>query len=1494
MELERMSARTRQDADDSESDAEVESGQTSHTRSEKRRIRNAHFHVWALRATEASIETQKVRENRTAADEELSIRALLAQSETTPIITGPREYQMELFERAKMQNTIAVLATGSGKTLIAVLLLRHVIDQELEDRRQGKPGRVAIFLVPSVTLLFQQFAVLEKNLDCSVERFCGAMKCDLWTGDVWAEHLATNKVIVCTADILNHCLMHSFITMRQINLLIFDEAHHAKKHNAYAQVIREYYLKEPDRDLRPRIFGMTASPVDAKVDVVRAASDLEDILCSQIVTTSDLRLLQKTISQPREEIVRYIPGPILPPETDLYRTLKARFGGLRVIQPLLERAMVVYSHLGRWCADYYWTFALTEKKAQQLESKIERSSSDTADVDRLNRINAELDQIKEAIAVVAEHQFFAPHLAFPDVSHKVVSLHRYLLEYFEVPSSHRCIVFVERRVVARLLHEVFHLVGGPHLRSGVLTGSGTGRLDDLQATFRVQVTTLIKFRKGELNCLFATSVAEEGLDVPDCNVVIRFDLCKTMIQYVQSRGRARHKYSRLLHMLEQGNPVHDQNMQENRLSERLMQRFCEALPSDRRLDGNEEPLNTLEPEDHSFTIPSTLAKITMGSCLQLLAHFVNCLPTDVDSILQPDYIMSHCAGQFVYEVIMPDSSPIRSAIGRPCGRKAVAKRAAALEACKLLYQGGFLDDHLVPTYAKKLPLMRNAALALNMKQTGNYIMRLKPSMWTDSLNGEPIRLYPTIVDVSDGLDRPHQPIVLLTRFPLPDFPDFPVYLNAGRRTYIKSVSSTAALKPSSRELDHLTNFTLRIFKDIFNKTYEYNQARTPYWLAPIRDRSSQHTTPSNVSSLIDWSILDTVQQNDGFEWTAGMPNDFLLDKFLVDKWDGGKRFFSKRIAAEYGPLDPVPEGITSTKRTANILDYSVSLWKASRHRRNWDPKQPVLEVERVLHRRNMLAEPEVKEHGQNTKAFLCPEPLKISALPSTVVSMCYLFPAVIHRYDSYLIAQELCTELGLNIDLRLALEAITKDSDNTEDQQQYERLNFQRGMGNNYERLEFLGDCFLKMATSIAVFTQNPNDNEFDFHVKRMLLLCNQNLFNNAQPLNIAEYIRSQAFSRRTWYPNGLKLLEGKGSNAKGAEVHGHNLGDKTIADVCEALIGAAFLTHNRLERWDPIDWSDAVLSVTKFVGSPDHTMQIWSDYSKSYDLPSYQLGEAMGHHVEVARQVELAHDYHFRYPRLLRCAFNHPSYPATWSDGIPSYQRLEFLGDALLDMACVSHLFYNYPEGDPQWLTEHKMAMVSNKFLGALCVKICFHKHIRLYNDIIISQIDEYVDELQNAEEVAAGARDYWTHVKEGPKCLPDIVEAYVGAVFIDSDFDYNEVLKFFNRHMKPYFEDMTMYDSFANNHPVTRLQAFLRDQMGCEEFQLLASEQGTGMGSTADVVAGVMIHEHPEPVGAWRAKSARYAKVKAAKSALKELEGLTSPEFRARYGCDCHLRGG
>ena len=300
--------------------------------------------------------------------------------------------------------------------------------------------------------------------------------------------------------------------------------------------------------------------------------------------------------------------------------------------------------------------------------------------------------------------------------------------------------------------------------------------------------------------------------------------------------------------------------------------------------------------------------------------------------------------------------------------------------------------------------------------------------------------------------------------------------------------------------------------------------------------------------------------------------------------------------------------------------------------------------------------------------------------------------------------------MGLHVTPSLALEAFTKDSDNTEEHRS-EQIHVQRGMGKNYERLEFIGDSFLKMATTISLYAKNPVDDEFESHVKRMLMICNKNLFGTATKLKVYEFIRSQGFSRlvyqsinehietnpcrRTWYPEGIKLLEGKGWNKTGNEVITHKLDDKTIADVCEAVIGASLLSYDTLDI--PRNMDMAVKAVTALVSSDDHTAESWDDYRELYKIPAYQLAESTAAQMDLAVQVENKYDYHFHYPRLLRSAFTHPSYPFSW-EKIPCYQRLEFLGDALLDMICVKYLFYKHPNRNPQWLTEHKVSIKQNR----------------------------------------------------------------------------------------------------------------------------------------------------------------------------------------------------
>lgn len=147
-----------------------------------------------------------------------------------------------------------------------------------------------------------------------------------------------------------------------------------------------------------------------------------------------------------------------------------------------------------------------------------------------------------------------------------------------------------------------------------------------------------------------------------------------------------------------------------------------------------------------------------------------------------------------------------------------------------------------------------------------------------------------------------------------------------------------------------------------------------------------------------------------------------------------------------------------------------------------------------------------------------------------------------------------------------------------------------------------------------------------------------------------------------------------------------HNLGDKTIADVCEALIGAALLSTESPDNLD-----GAVRAVSVMVSNERHIATTWSDYWPLFTIPAWQTEQPTASQLDLAAQVERKLNYHFQYPRLLRSAFMHPSYGYAY-ERIPSYQRLEFLGDALLDMVCIRWLFECHPGRDPQWLTEHKV----------------------------------------------------------------------------------------------------------------------------------------------------------------------------------------------------------
>ncbi|KAJ5152375.1 hypothetical protein N7492_010670 [Penicillium capsulatum] len=1465
------------DISDAESHSEDEQTPSLPHLSLTRRVQNAQFEaLLSQHALEDSANIEKVGRTH-APDADLSIGSLVAKQDVSAGNLDPRAYQLELFERAKAQNIIAVLDTGSGKTLIAVLLLRHILQAELIDRAKGKAPRTAFFLVASVTLVFQQTAFLRNNLDQEVGSIFGAVGPDLWDQKTWDDQFQKNMVIVCTAEILNQCLLNAFIKMRQINLLIFDEAHHTKKEHPYARIMRESYIKVPPSQ-RPKIFGMTASPIDANADITEAALQLETLLYCQIATTARPALVRQVVHRPTEETWEY--GKLEAPfKTELYHKLRENFGDIKALDPIFRFAWHASSELGRWCADQVWAQALADEVIPKLEGIVGREEK--GGLEYTQNVRKDIDRVKEARRIVDASIIKHPRES-GQLSSKAEMLISILTHHFGDDKERKCIVFTERRHTAKTLLRLCEELNIPNLRPGVLVGV---RKSDLTgtATFRNQFLVMMKFRQGEINCLFATSVAEEGLDIPDCNLVVRFNLFDTLIQYMQSRGRARHANSTYVSMTERGNADHRRRLQDVRRAEMYMENFCHTLPQNRLLLGENHDLDSVFHKGDGkrvYTIPSTGAKLTYRHAVDILSRYANSLQYRNEVLAEVNYVFMATDQSFSCEVLLPEKSPIRGVIGGLAAKKAIAKQSAAFDTCLLLRKNNLLDDHFRSVYHKRLPAMRNAKLAIISKKTNQYSMLCKPSFWAKQLGGLPVALYGMVIEFrpSEPLARNHEKLVLLARGQLPTFPSFPLFLEHDIETTIQTVSLDTSFSVTSEELSHLSNFTVSVFHDIFHKTFNTEPEKFPYWLAPAKPTVQIPSSTTSLKEVIDWDTLLFVRENRGLKWSTGMSAESLLNKFLYDEWDGRKRYFPLAVDNDLKASDPPPSYVPRRKWMENILNYTLSLSKNSRPKflDNSDWTQPVYEAQCICLRRNFLDRTTAAERSENTRSVICPQPLTISPIPVATVTSCLAFPAIISRIESYLIVMEGCQSLGLNIDTVHALEAFTKDSDNTDDHRSLQ-IHVQRGMGKNYERLEFLGDSFLKMATSISLFCQRPDDDEYDYHVQRMCLICNKNMFNTAVGLELYQYIRSRGFSRHAWYPPGLQLLHRRNYVRHLATEGTHALGEKTIADVCEALIGASLLTQGKENRFDM-----AIQAVTIFVKSENHSAKCWADYRSSYTKPGYQIKLADGAEIDLANKIFERLNYRFKYPRLLRSAFTHPSYPSAWAK-VPCYQRLEFLGDALLDMACIEYLFHRFPDKDPQWLTEHKikMAMVSNKFLGALAVKLGFHRHLQHFSAPIQSSMTHYAEDLQTALEASEGAMDYWLGSKDSPKAT------YIAAIFVDSDFDYSVVEDFFVTHVKPFFVDMSLYDTFASRHPTTHLHTQMTSVYYCTNYCLKAGELPVADGEKPSVLAAVMIHG--KPVAKAVASSGRYAKIKASERALEALDSLLPTDFRLKFGCDC-----
>ncbi|KAH9734169.1 Endoribonuclease Dicer [Citrus sinensis] len=1235
------------------------------------------------------------------------------ESDTTEEVSADtlpfaRNYQLEALENALKQNTIVFLETGSGKTLIAIMLLRSYAYL----LRKPSPF-VAVFLVPKVVLVPQQAEAIKMHTDLKVGKYWGDMGVDFWDGATWKEEISKH-----------------------------EEFYHR-------------LLETGDSNL-PRIFGMTASPIKSKVssseqDYWQKIHDLETLMNSKVYTCASESVLSN-----------FIP----------FSTAKFKFYKYDEIPHAL------YTHL----AD---ELAMIELKAAETISCYESDFFAWEQLDGFGETIIKKFGSDASQALVTYVPSGAEWSIGDDskfnldsglLTEKIVCLIESLLEYRGVEDI-RCIIFVERVITAIVLQSLLSELLPRHCtwKTKYIAGNNSG----IQCQSRKKQNEIVEeFRRGLVNVIVATSILEEGLDVQSCNLVIMFDPSRTVCSFIQSRGRARMQNSDYLLMVKSGDSTTQSRLENYLASGNKMRKEVlshASLPC--------SPLNNHMYGEDFYHVESTGTIATLSSSVSLIYFYCSRLPSDGYFKPTPKFDINKEMG--ICTLYLPNNCPIQTVIAQ--GNIKTLKQAACLEACKKLHQIGALTDNLLPDIVVE---KHDAQKRGNEPYNAEHPIYLPPELVNQSPQDTKITYHCYLIELKQhfNYDISARNIVLAMRTELESEikkVNFDLEVERGRLTVNLKHLGRIQLKPN--EVLLCRKFQITLFRVIMDHNLDkLNEILDGF---ELRDNLEiDYLLLPSTGQLIDWKTVASVL----FPRDNGSKHNMNCSNARIVHTKSGPLCTCKihnslvctphngQIYCITGVLGHLKANSLFTRNNGSLTTYKKHYEERYGIQLCFD-REPLLNGRRIFHVQNYLSKCRQQKQKEPSKISfeLPPELCRIIMAPislSTFYSFTFV-PSIMHRLQSLLLAVNLKNMLldhcmqNVTIPTIKVLEAIT-----TKKCQEDFHL----------ESLETLGDSFLKYAASQQLFKTYQNNHEGLLSVKKERIISNAALCKLGCEQKLPGFIRTESFDPKMWIIPGdnsgsYELNDDSLFNGRKIYVTGRKkVKSKTVADVVEALIGAFLSTGGENVG---LIFLDRIGIKVDFVNVP---------YQRQFQVHAERL-------VNV-RHLESLLNYSFRDPSLLVEALTHGSYMLP---EIPRcYQRLEFLGDAVLDYLITVYLYNKYPGLSPGYLTDMRSASVNNDCYALSSVKHGLHKHILHASHELYKRINITVDSF---EKLSLGSTFGWESVTSFPKALGDIIESLAGAIFVDSGCNREVVFQSIRPLLEPMITPETM-----RFHPVRELTEY------------------------------------------------------------------------------------
>ena len=455
-----------------------------------------------------------------------------------PDTVEQRLYQLNLAGKALEGSSLVVLPTGLGKTIIALFVIAS---------RLQRFGGKALILSPTKPLVDQHAAFFKKVMTLPEEEILA------FTGSIapaereklWAQ----GKLIVSTPQVIENDLLTKRISLEDVSHITFDEAHRAVGNYAYTFIAEKYFESAKN----PHVLGLTASPgsSDEKIAEVCQALHVENVAVKTekdrdvrpYVQEKELEWLQVQLPAEMAEIRGYL-EKILDDRLGIIRELGFSAGSGKYVSKkdllLLQKQLqdkiriggdpAIFSAMSVVAEMMKVNHAVEMVETQGLETlrkyleKLEAEASSSSSSKAAKRLMDDL-YMRKALYRVKECEVEHPKL---ELARKIVS------EQLEENPDSRVIVFTNYRDTAEIVANA--LSEAPGVVPIRFVGQGS-RHKDKGLTQKQQAGILDKFRAGEYNVLVATSVAEEGLDIPSTDMVLFYEPIPSEIRSIQRKGR---------------------------------------------------------------------------------------------------------------------------------------------------------------------------------------------------------------------------------------------------------------------------------------------------------------------------------------------------------------------------------------------------------------------------------------------------------------------------------------------------------------------------------------------------------------------------------------------------------------------------------------------------------------------------------------------------------------------------------------------------------------------------------------------------------------------------------------------------------------------------------------------------------------------------------------------------------------------------------------------